>query len=217
MPDNARKSESDITQLSVNGKLMQIDGVSTNSLTRAACERFNIDSVDMHTTTSSLMEMGIPIIESGTYSLIYFVPDEVQLTAPISAPSCARLKNVDGGKTLIDVFVCAEEEFTRQDLELLLNGVPGCTAVANLGFCLLKSLHDITTRKLSTVTISDRTWVDTYKNAHLKVADAPIFSFCESAGLQNVFGMVTSGDCQNWTACMGMEGDICIHTIPKCI
>lgn len=206
-----------LSYLFVNKVSIPVQGTRTNSLTPDACKEFDLDSVDMHTSQSDFNEIELPIVKPDTYSLIYFVPGKVELTTPIQAATCIRLTDVGEGRTLVDAFVYNEREYTRQDHQFSLDGVLGCSAVANLGFCLLKSLHGITTRALSTVTITDRAWIDKYEQFDLKVADDPIFDFCKGNGVEKVLLGAAKRDCDNWTECKDIPGGVrCIHNKPDC-
>jgi hypothetical protein len=205
-----------ISHLFVNRTCIPVQWTRINSLTPDACKEFDLDSIDMNTSQSDFNEIKSPLIRSDTYSLIYFVPGEVELTAPILATTCLRLTDVGEGNTLADVLVYDQGDYKRLDYQFPLNGVLGCTAVANLGFCLLKSLHGITTRALSTITITDRAWMDKYEQFDLKVADDPIFDFCKSEGIERLRVRAADNECQSWTECEGQSGIRCFHNKAVC-
>jgi hypothetical protein len=71
--------------LVINGHTVPIVRSVSNPLTREACERYSLESVDNDIIHTRLRTLQLPAVSSITSALIYYIPTKLDLSQPIVA------------------------------------------------------------------------------------------------------------------------------------
>lgn len=176
-------------------------------LTAESARRFGV-SVDFVAVHTDLAALPLSIAIDATYAATFFVSGDLNIEAKVTAPICAVEVLTEKG-THLDIYTHEAGKYVPADFkfEAALPGTLGCTAVAELGFHLLRELRATETDKLGVVVLVDVAWLE--KNRIPPPNDGPLLDFIRTYGQVRIDLQENESECPHYEECMGQSGTLC--------
>lgn len=201
--------------LTINGHTVPIVRYISNPLTREACERYGLESIDNDIIHTRLHSLALPAVSSTTSALIYYLPAKLDLSQPIVASVGLRLDNQKPDVTVVEAMTYDGDNY-KVRYNFSLPGEIGCTATANLGFLLLSEFREISTQRIGILTLADRDYLNETGELDIPVADDSIMRFCQEHASARRMVPEADSDCPDYPECINQPGVVCNQSRARC-